>query len=251
MNFEEYRTMREVEDGFWWYTGFRRTYGELLDRFCPGEVRGRVLDAGCGTGAFLAFLQERYEPDRLAGLDFSAEALRFCRERGYRDLVEASVTELPFPDTSFDFVASLDVLCHRSIPDDLVPLREFRRVLRPGGCLLLNLPAFPSIYSEHDVAVHTCRRYRRPEVMRKLREAGLEPLWVTYANSILFPAVAAVRIMGKRSLEPEPEEAKSDLKPLPPALNSLLAGVLGVEARLAGRVRMPFGSSVTAVARAV
>ncbi len=250
MNLDEYRTMREVEDDFWWYTGFRRIYGGLLDRFCPDEVRGRVLDAGCGTGAFMEYLRQRYSPARLAGLDFSAEALRFCRDRGFDDLVEASVVQLPFPDESFDFATSLDVLCHKSIPDDLVPLREFRRVLRKGGCLLLNLPAFPFLYSEHDVAVHTCRRYLRPEVAVKLRQAGLEPLWVTYTNTLLFPAVAAVRLAGQRGGLPGETEAKSDLHALPPALNSLLARVLGVEARLAGRVRMPFGSSVTAVARA-
>ncbi len=251
MNFDEYRTMREVEDDFWWYTGFRRIYGELLKRYCPEEAGGQVLDAGCGTGAFMAFLQERFSPDRLAGLDFSAEALRFCRERGFQDLVEASVVSLPFADESFDLVVSLDVLCHRSIPDDLVPLREFRRVLSAGGCVLLNLPAFPSIYSEHDLAVHTCRRYRRSELMGKLRDAGLEPLWVAYTNTLLFPAVAAVRLLEKRSLKSEASQAKSNLRPLPPTLNAWLAGVLGVEARLAGRVRMPFGSSVTAVARAV
>ncbi len=250
MNFEEYRTMREVEDDFWWYTGFRRIYGALLDMFCREEARGRILDAGCGTGAFLEFLQERYAPARLAGLDFSGEALRFCRERGFEDLAEASVVELPFPDSSFDLVSSLDVLCHKSIPDDLVPLREFHRVLARGGCLLLNLPAWPWLYSEHDVAVHTCRRYRRGEVVRKLREAGLEPLWVTYANTLLFPAVALVRLLDKRHLAGE-GEAKSDLHPLPGALNSLLAGILGVEAHAAGRVPLPFGSSVTAVARAL
>lgn len=249
MNFDEYRTMREVEDDFWWYTGFRRIYGALLDRFCPDQAHGRLLDAGCGTGAFMEFLRERYAPARLAGLDFSAEALRFCRERGFEDLVEASVVELPFPDESFDLVSSLDVLCHKSIADDRVPLREFRRVIVPGGCLLLNLPAWPWLYSEHDVAVHTLRRYRRAEVIRKLREASLEPLWVTYANALLFPAVAAVRLLGQRNLAAE-GEAKSDLHPLPGALNSLLAGVLGVEAHAAGRVRMPFGSSITAVARA-
>ncbi len=242
--------MREVEDDFWWYTGFRRIYGALLDRFCAREARGRLLDAGCGTGAFMAFLAERYRPSRMAGLDFSAAALSFCRERGFEDLVEASVTDIPFPAESFDLVSSLDVLCHRSISDDLVPLREFRRVLRQGGRLLLNLPAFRFIYSEHDIAVHTCRRYRRPEVAGKLRAAGLEPLWITYTNAFLFPAVAAVRLAGRRK-RPEEEGAVSDLKPLPPALNSLLAAVLGGEAHLAGRLRMPFGSSVTAVARAM
>jgi SAM-dependent methyltransferase len=251
VNPEEYATMRCVEDDFWWYQGFRRIYGALLDRYCPEAAAGRVLDAGCGTGAFLSFLEDRYHPEAAVGLDMSQEALAFCSERGLPELTCCSVEELPFPDASFDLVASLDVLCHTSIPDDLVPLREFRRVLRPGGCVLLNLPAFQFMHSEHDLAVHTSHRYRRREVEEKLAAAGFEPVEVIYANVLLFPVVAAVRL-AKKLLGPRTaEEAKSDLQPLPHAVNALLARMLGWEAGWIGRIRAPFGSSVTALGRAV
>jgi SAM-dependent methyltransferase len=159
------------------------------------------------------------------------------------------VVGLPFEDGSFDLVTSFDVLCHRSIPDDLVPLREFARVLRPGGRLLLNLPAFPFLYSEHDRAVHTARRYRRGEVERKLVASGLEPLVVTYTNFFPFPPTAAVKLVrnlaGGRS-----GEHRSDLVRVPAPLNRALAFLLGMESHLVGRVVLPFGTSVTALARA-
>jgi SAM-dependent methyltransferase len=258
MNVDEYRTMREVEDYFWWYVGFRRIYAALLDRHCRDAASGRVLDAGCGTGSFLVFLTERYRPGRLTGLDFSQEALDFCADRGFEDLVRASVVELPFDDESFDLVVSLDVLCHRSIPDELVPLREFRRALSRGGYLLLNLPAFQFIYSEHDMAVHTSHRYRRREVAAMLEAAGFEPVITTYANFFTFPVVAGVRLAqkAKRAFAgggagAGETEHRSDLNPLPDAANRALTGVLGAEAHLVTQMRLPFGSSVTALARAV
>lgn len=256
MNIDEYHTMREVEDYFWWYVGFRRIYEALLDRHCRQAAVGRVLDAGCGTGSFLVFLEERYRPRRLTGLDFSQEALDFCFQRGFEDLVRASVVELPFEDDSFDLVVSLDVLCHRSIPDELVPLRESRRVLSPGGYLLLNLPAFQFIYSEHDMAVHTSHRYRRRGVETMLRASGFEPVLTTYANFFTFPAVAGVRLAQKArrafaggDAAAGEDEHKSDLNPLPDAANRALAAVLGTEAHLVTRLRLPFGSSVTSLAR--
>jgi len=255
MNIDEYQTMREVEDSYWWYVGFRHIYAALLDEFCGDAAAGRVLDAGCGTGAFMVFLTERYGPKRLTGLDFSQEALDFCAQRGFDDLVRASVVEVPFDDSNFDLVVSLDVLCHRSIPDELDPLREFRRVLAPEGYLLLNLPAFQFIYSEHDMAVHTKHRYLNWQVEAMLRATGFEPLVITYANFFTFPAIAVVRL-AQRALklfaaEVDDVEHKSDLNPLPETANNLLTGILKVEASLVTRVSLPFGSSVTALARAV
>lgn len=249
MNVDEYRTMRDIEDDFWWYVGFRKIYASVLDRYCPGAASGRVLDAGCGTGAFMEFLNDRYHPIVLTGLDFSEEALEYCRERGLGDTIRCSVVELPFEGGSFDLVVSLDVLCHRSIPDELVPLAEFRRVLRPGGYALINLPAFQSIYSEHDVAVHTRHRYRKREVADKLAAAGFEPVMVSYANFFLFPAVAAARLRTRASGSKREGEAVSDLKRVPKALNRALACVLGVEARIVPLAPLPCGSSVTALAR--
>ena len=255
MNMDEYQTMRDVEDSYWWYVGFRHIYAALLDKYCGDAAAGRVLDAGCGTGAFMVFLTERYSPKRLTGLDFSQEALDFCAQRGFDDLVRASVVELPFEDGSFDLVVSLDVLCHRSIPDELDPLREFRRVLAPGGYLLLNLPAFQFIYSEHDMAVHTKHRYLNWQVQAMLGATGFEPHIITYANFFTFPAVAAVRLTQRALMRcgagADEVEHKSDLNPLPEVANKLLTNVLRAEASLMARVSLPFGSSVTALARAV
>ncbi|MBU1670000.1 MAG: class I SAM-dependent methyltransferase [Actinobacteria bacterium] len=249
MNIDEYRIMRDIEDDFWWYVGFRRIFAAFIERYCAEQVAGRVLDAGCGTGAFLEFLADRYRPEVLVGADFSPEALSFCGERGFNGLVQCSVVELPFDDDSFDLVTSFDVLCHKSIRDDVVPMREFARVLRPGGRLLLNLPAFMFLYSEHDRAVHTARRYTRKELECKLLSAGLEPLVVTYTNLFLFPPTAAVKVV--RNLLGSSGDHRSDLVPVPAALNRALAWLLGLESHLVGRVTLPFGTSATALARRI
>ncbi len=250
MDFEEYRRMRQIEDDYWWYRGFRRIFASLIDRFGSHQAAGRVLDAGCGTGAFLDFMEDRYHPRELTGLDYSSLALDYCRQRGFESLVECSIDSMPFEDSSMDLITSFDVLCHAWIRDDEVPLKEFCRVLAPGGLLLLNLPAFMFLFSRHDRAVQNIRRYRKKEVLEKIAGAGLEPLAVTYTNLLLFLPMAAVKII-RGSGNGAPEEHSSDLFPLPAPLNRALTFLLGLESGLVGRVALPFGTSVTAIARAL
>lgn len=243
MNLEEYEIMYRVEDAHWWYVSLRGMIDLHWRRYAPkGPVR--VLDVGCGTGAVLDWLskQDNVFP---TGIDYSREAVRFCRKRGQIRSASASANELPFADASFDAVASFDVLCHRSIPDPCVPLREMRRVLRPGGVLLLNLPAYQWLYSSHDVAVHTVRRFTRPGALALLRETGFKGLSATYWNTFLFPGIVAVRLW-RRFLPP----TRSDLATGGEgAVNRLFAALLGVERAFVRRLGFPFGLSVFVVAR--
>ncbi|HIJ74197.1 MAG TPA: class I SAM-dependent methyltransferase, partial [Candidatus Hydrogenedentes bacterium] len=158
---EEYEIMFRVEDGHWWYAGLRA----LLHQFWGRYVRvpePQVLDVGCGTGAILDRLGEDAQA---AGVDFALEAIRFCRTRGIGRSAVASALALPFDANGFDVVVSFDVLCHSSIPDKHVAMRELYRVVKPGGLLLLNLPAYHWVRSSHDVAVHTDHRFTKREVV--------------------------------------------------------------------------------------
>lgn len=246
MKASEYETLRRVEDCHWWYLGHRRLFGLLLDRYCPQEARGRVLDAGCGTGGFTQWLRERYRPRRLAALDICEEALCRCRERELEELHLASVERLPFTDASFDLVISLNVLYHREVGDDLAALREMARVLAPGGCLLLNLPALEFLRGRHDLAVGGTRRYQRSQIMEMIGRAGLDPVKVTYFVFTPLPLIAAVRLRSRGVAE---EDAVSDLRVLPRPLNTALARLLFLEARIAAGPGLPLGSSITALAR--
>lgn len=253
MNRDEYRVMYEIEDDFWWYTGMRASMLRLLRAYMPETPgrRPRILDAGCGTGGMLVHLRELGEA---VGVDISEEALHFCRLRGLgpERARHGSIDALPFPEASFDAAVSLDVLC--DLVDDRPGFAELARVLRPGGILLLNLPAYQRLHSEHDLAVNNLRRYTRRAVRRKLAEAGLRPVRLTYANMALFPPAALVRLAkrarnGYHDGHRDREQAHSDLVRPHPLVNRALGALFTAEGRLIQRVNLPVGLSVVAVAQ--
>lgn len=242
-----------VEDRYWWYRGMRRIGRALLPelyREPAGGGRGRrVLDAGCGTGANLADLRAAGRPSLAVGIDLSLDALLLTRRRGATAVVLGSAARLPFRDGSFDALSCRDVLY--TVPDDAAALGELWRVARPGAPFLVTVAAFESLRGEHDEAVHTVRRYRWPELRRKLVAAGWRPVRSTYANSLLAPPIFLVRAVQRltgRGREPR-EDAASDFRLTPGLLDGALAGVLGFEAWLIGKVRLPFGVTLAAVAR--
>jgi SAM-dependent methyltransferase len=241
---DEYAHMYHVEDSHWWYQNLHYLVLGLLRReLGEGVNRPSILDAGCGTGSMAAQLSSLGE---VTAMDFSPHALRFCRARNLPRLAAASVNTLPFADAAFNAAVSLDVLCHASV-DDRQAMRELSRVLRPGGLLVLNLPAYQWLHGRHDLAVQTARRYTRGEVVSLLRGAALEPVWISPWNTLLFPAAAAVRIAGRWGMRGR--EARSDVGPVSPLLNQALKRVLTAERRLMRRKSLPFGLSILAVGR--
>lgn len=242
MNPEEYAIMYQVEDHHWWYRGMARITRAVLNRWYRPGAGLRILDAGCGTGGAMASYLRDY--GEITGFDFAGEALRFCQQRGAARLARASVTEVPFTDGSFDLVVSFDVLCERAVRSDLTALREFYRVLVPGGRVLLRLPAYNWLRGRHDVAVHIRHRYTCGEIARRLREAGFRVEHLSYANIVLFPA-ALVKRTAERLLARQ--EGPSDLTLNPGPLNGLLEAILSAEAPLVARRGLPFGLTVVAV----
>ena len=135
----EYLVMAAVEGHHWWYGGMRAIAASMLNLVYAGRQDLHILDAGCGSGGNLRFLQ-RY--GSVIGIDLAAEALVFGQLILHSGLARASVLAIPFADASIDLVTSFDVLYHRAVPDERAALREAWRVLRPGGRLLLRLPAY-------------------------------------------------------------------------------------------------------------
>lgn len=240
MNAEEYSKMFALEDRYWWFVGRRNLALALLSASVPAG--GEYLDVGCGTGAVLS------ELNRLGvgfGLDFSDDALRYSGERGISRLVRGNGEKLPFTDGSFDAVVGLDVFEH--IPDDVAAFREAYRVLKPGACLVLSVPAFPSLWGPHDVALHHFRRYRRRELCDKLQDAGFEIQVESFAVFWLFPLVLLSRVLDKLKRGP----AKAHLPVVPELLNRLLIRLLDAEGGwiAKGGRRWPWGSSLVVVAK--
>lgn len=240
MNPEEYERMFAVEDRQWWYVGMRAISRALLAPALRPGAPARLLDAGCGTGRNVAWLAEF---GSAVGVDLSAQALTLSRRRGAR-VARASVLALPFADHSFDAVTSFDVLYHRWVSDDRAALAELRRVLKPGGLLLVRVPALRLLWGAHDEAVHSRHRYTRGELVARLEAAGFEVRRSSYANFFLFPL-----LLVRRSLDRALGRHGSDVGFLPAPLEALFRGLLQAEARLVRHVSLPVGASVMAVAR--
>ncbi|MBS7789580.1 class I SAM-dependent methyltransferase [Roseococcus sp. SDR] len=240
MDAVEYELMDAVEDRMWWY---RAMHGHALRALEGLPTAARILDAGCGTGGFLAKLRSAHPGAELFGLEYAeAAALRAASKAGAH-VAAGTINALPFPDAHFDAVVSLDVLCHAAV-DEPSALAEFRRVLRPGGRLVLNLPAHEWLRSAHDLRVHTARRYDRARAAAVLGAAGFEQAEPRHWNSLLLPLMVLQRKVLKRD-----EGDSSDVAPFPPWLDASLFTVCRLEAALLGAgLRFPAGGSVLATA---
>ncbi len=241
MKSAEYARMYAAEERQWWYAGMRAIVAALLDAHLPSNPSGvRILDAGCGTGTNLVHLATR---GHALGVDLSTEALSYCRLRGV-SVARASVLSLPFGSGCFDLVTSFDVLYHRWVTDDRAAVRELVRVLRPGGLLLVRVPALALLWGAHDEEVLSRHRYTRPEVRTLLQDCGLEVLRASYCNTLLFPLLLA-----RRTLDRLLGRHGSDVGFLPAPLEHLFGALLRVEAALVPRLALPVGASVVALGR--
>lgn len=241
MNIDEYQRMVEVEDNHWWYRGLRRIFNNLLKDYAP-KTPLKILDAGCGTGGNLPMLEQFGE---VVACDISPEAARICQKQRKRQVVLASILELPFTSKSFDLVTSFDVMCCLDKEQHQRVILEFKRVLKTKGVLMLNLPAYNWLFSTHDRFVGTKHRFNASEIFSLLSTNGFEIQRISYWDTLLFPALASFRLAKKKWFKSQ----GSDLKPVFPLVNNLLRRVLFIEAWLLKYINLPFGLSVLAVAR--
>jgi SAM-dependent methyltransferase len=247
MKSEYYGEYYEHENNHWWFKWRFDMITRIVESL-PRSEGFRMLDAGCGTGQMTKLLEQYGEA---VGLEIAPEALAFARKRGVKNLVQGSITEPPFDAGSFDLVLSLDVIEHVDHDEQIIAsLFEF---VKPGGHVILTVPAFQSLWSQHDEINHHKRRYRVEQVTRMLEEAGFEITRVAYCNSLLFLPVLVTRKAktyirrfrkGDGSGEPE-----SDLAYYPAPINRLLYRILTTETRLMRRWSLPFGVSILAIAQ--
>jgi SAM-dependent methyltransferase len=234
----EYDNIARLETEHWWYVGMRRIAEGLLREASLGP-RAEILDAGCGTGGGLKWLSAF---GAVTGVDLHPLAVRYASRTSPR-VARASVQALPFPNVSFDLVTSFEVLYHLAVSDDVGALREFARVLRPGGQLLVRVPAHDWLRGAHDRHVHTRHRYAPRELREKIESAGLAVQRLTFVGLMLFPLAVLKRLAQRET------GAETDVTLPPPPINQALTAALAAEGFWLRRFNLPIGLSLLALAR--
>lgn len=233
--------MRELEDCHWWFLGRRRIVQSILGRLELG-AGAAILDVGCGTGGNLAMLGQF---GQVTGVEYDEEAASFAAERKVAGIEQGALPDrMPFGPEQFQLITLLDVLEH--IDQDQESLNALMRLISPGGHLVLTVPAFPFLWGTHDVEHHHKRRYRASQLESRLKASGFQVQWLSYYNSWMFPLMVLLRMVRKVL----PSRGVGGELTMPPApFNKLLTALFASERHWLGRLRMPFGGSLIAVAR--
>ncbi|MFL6107430.1 MAG: class I SAM-dependent methyltransferase [Marmoricola sp.] len=220
MDEEEIARSAELEQKHWWYAGRRA----LVRRELAGVAGGRALDVGCGPAGNSAVLRDLGW--QVTALDYVHDSAVLARRRGL-DAVRSDARRLPFADGSFDLVLSSDAWEHIE-QDDEVAAESFR-VLRPGGRLLVMVPAGMDLWSGHDTALGHVRRYEKDQLVALVAGAGFEVDEIFSWNVLLRPVARARR--RKRT------ECASEMEPVHPLVNAGLRAAVALESALPVRRR--------------
>jgi len=242
MNIAEYAEMYKLESFYWWFVARRQLLESLVESIARDFKKATILDVGCGTGINYSVLSKHGDT---FSTDASEEALAFSKSRGTDGLARSDLESLPFANSTFDIVTALDVLEH--VDDDLKALNEILRVTAKGGVLVITVPAYGFLWSEHDEALHHRRRYAASELRNKLTNAGFEVERISYYITLLFFPILFMRFV--QSVSKKSIQAKTSHIVLPGWLNSLLVGILGFERWLLRWINLPFGVSIVCLAR--
>ena len=232
-------------DRNWWFLGRRKIILDILkyEGFTKNHPK-KILDLGCGTGSTLLKLKDW---GWAVGIDISPLALSYCQQNGVGPLVQAAAQETPFKTGSFDLVLALDLLEH--LDNDLETLREISRVLKPGGYLLVTVPAYKFLWSRHDELNLHRRRYVLPQLRSRVEAAGFTIIRSTYMNSFLFLPILFIRWFKNQVLINPQKGPLSDVRGHWPWVNAVLYFIFGLESKILSFINLPFGVSCLCLGR--
>lgn len=243
MNDNLLKKFNQIEKVHWWWAGRRQIISQLI----TSKKNLKILDIGFGTGETLCYLQEILETPLLHGVDTSIVAVRFAKSRGHKNVKKASATKLPYRSNTFDVIFALDVIEH--VEDDQKVFQEVYRVLKPGGQLIVTVPALPFIWSNHDSGQGHQRRYTRRRIVKLSQETGFQLNFISYFNFFLSPLIITIRSLG--NLKPFAKLNEYDSKinydiSNKKLVNSLLKLLFVSEIKLLKKINYPIGISIAA-----
>lgn len=233
-----YAEMAAIEDSHWWFVARRRILEKIISSL-PLPSNSHILEAGCGTGGNLAMLARH---GKVYGMEANAHALQLATSKGIGHIASGRLpSPIPFDGLAFDLITLLDVMEH--LDQDESALCALRERLNPGGWLLITVPAYPFLWSHHDESHHHKRRYVAVNLRAVIKSAGYQVEYLSYFNSWLFPLIATARLAKVKTGH------NGDLSMPNKFINSFLTHVFASERLLLGRVALPFGVSLVALAR--
>lgn len=238
----EYQKMAELENSYWWHIGRKSIISQQMKKL-KLKPKSKILNIGCGTGGMIP-LFEQY--GNVTNVDVSAEAIKFSKSQGYKNITKYDGKKLPFNNNNFDMVVATDVLEH--IQDDESALKEWGRVLKPNGYLLITVPAYQWLWSEHDESLHHHRRYTASQLHRLLNKQNFKVGKRTYAITFSFPMIVAYRLLNSMRGKQNTNKDSSYVL-LPKSINSVFTNLLRVEAQVLKVINFPVGTSVLMIAK--
>lgn len=244
--------MTIVEDSHWWFASRTRALNAVMQPLLPKTPNFQLLDVGCGAGNMIHHLSEY---GQVKGLEIDERPVKKARERGYNVQQFDATKPMPFADNTFNAVTALDVIEHNQ--DDLAILADSFRILKPGGHIIITVPAFMWLWTHNDDLNAHVRRYTAGELRDKLQQTGFNVNRVSYNNFFVFPLAATLlllrRVLGAKpelaSHHVDQEEYQVELEPASAPVNAVLTMVGKVEASLIRRVDLPVGTSLIAIAQ--
>lgn len=237
-----YHINYELENSYWWFVARKKILRDLIQRYCLFNNETNLLDVGCGTGGFASFISQYCN---VICLDTSDLALSYCKKRGLNNLYQGTLEEFNTDNNKIQIISMLDVVEH--IENDKRVIERAYELLEENGCLIITVPAYKWLWSEHDEIHMHKRRYTKKEIVKLIESAGFKIVFATYFNFFLFPTVALMRII--EILLKTKKKIERPVVPVPTFINIILEKIFSLEKYFLKFFKFPFGLSILIIAK--